>query len=174
MNLSSKFGIVKNSMLLVFARPYYILVGIIAAFLMLSFSVLILNASLIFDPISMGYSAFSKVILLLKLLGGMITNNTFFSAAIMIITSLLAGINIALLAFRIKSLKSLNYKETGSSAGGTITSIMASGCSSCGISVLSMIGLAGGLTFLPFGGLEFGLIGIILLLFSIYWISKYL
>lgn len=162
----------KEPIFLVLKSPYYLLIAFIVAFLMLAFITLILNISLIFNPIAPNYSIFDKALLVLKLLGGLITNNTLITITILIVTSLLAGINVALLFFKIKTLKSVNYKESGLGTGGTLTSILASGCSSCGISVLSMIGIAGGLAFLPFGGIELSFLGIILLLFSLYWISK--
>lgn len=172
MKFASRLGIIKDSIFLVLKRPFYVLITFIVAFLMLSFSVLILNISLIFDPITPAYSIFDKALLLFKLLGGLITNNTPIAIALLIITSLLAGINVALLVFKIKSLKSATYKESGLGTSGAVAGMLASGCSSCGISILSLIGIAGVLTFLPFKGLELSFAGIILLLFSIYSTSK--
>lgn len=163
---------VRDCFFLVLRIPSYLLISLIAAFLMLSFSVLILNAPLIFDPITPTYGILDKMLLVLKLLGGLVTNNSMLAATVLIITSLLAGINVALLAFKIKSIKSFNYKEGSLGTGGTFLSILTAGCSSCGIGILSLIGVAGGLTFLPFGGLELGFVGIAVLLFSIYLTSK--
>lgn len=169
---SSKLKIVKDALFLILDSPLYIFITLSMAFLMISFSVLIMNVSLIFNPIAPGYTLFDRIVLVFNLLGGLFTNNTLLSASLLISTSLLAGINVALLVIKIKNTKAVSYKESGLSSGGTIASVMATGCSSCGISILSLIGIAGGLTFLPFGGIELGFIGLLLLLFSIYWTSK--
>lgn len=172
LKLASKLRIIGNAILLILDSPLYIFIALLMAFLMISFMVLIMNVSLIFSPIAPGYTIFDRIVLVFNLLGGLFTNNTLISASLIIITSLLAGINVALLAIKIKSLKAVSYKESGLSSSGTIASVMATGCSSCGISILSLLGIAGGLTFLPFGGIELGFIGLFLLLFSIYWTSK--
>ena len=172
MRVSSNFNIIKEPLILILKSPFYVFIALVSAFLMVSFSVLILNLQLIFDSISPSYTFIDRVMLVFNLLGGIFTNNTAIGIALMIAASLLAGINVALLAFKLKKLRSANCKESGLGAGGTIASILASGCSSCGISILSLIGIAGALTFLPFRGLEIGAGGIIILLFSIYWTSK--
>ena len=172
MQLKSKLIIMKNPIYLAFSSFRYLFIFALASFLMLSFSLLILNISLIFDPISKNYTIFERALLLFNLLGGLFTNNTLFTSSLLIITSVLAGLNISLLTFKLKAIKNLNYKEGAAGTSGTIAGIFASGCSSCGISVLSVIGLAGFVTFLPFEGIELSILSIILLLFSIYWTSK--
>ncbi|MEK6942843.1 MAG: hypothetical protein AABX00_02165 [Nanoarchaeota archaeon] len=139
---------------------------------MISFSILIMNASLILDGMSPAYTIFDRITLAFNLLGGLFTNNSLLGAMLLITASLLSGLNLALLFIKIRNIKNVSYKESGLSSSGTIASIMASGCTSCGISILSIIGFAGILAFLPFNGLELGFAGILLLLFSIYWNSK--
>ena len=82
------------------------------------------------------------------------------------------GLNIALILKTFGRLR--NQKVRVSVGGGTIFALVATGCTSCGLSIISLFGLsAATFSFLPFMGLEFKLISIVLLLFSfIYTVRK--
>lgn len=54
--------------------------------------------------------------------------------------------------------------------GGTILGIAGAGCASCGLPVLSFLGLGG--SFLPFGGEGFLYLSLALLLISVYLLLK--
>jgi len=105
--------------------------------------------------------------------GAFATNFTLPEQMIVALTALLAGINVSLIAFYIK--KHIGVRgETGASLFGVVVGLFGIGCASCGSVILSsLIGLSATATitaFLPFGGIEFGIIGIALLLFST-WIT---
>ena len=161
-----------NSIFVVFRSGYYFLMMAAFAFLMMAFSVLIINISLVFSPISPSYGVLDRIMLVFNLLGGLFTNNTALGIFIILTTSLLAGINVSLLFFKFRVLKSASYKEHSLGTSGATAGVLASSCSSCGISILSMLGVAGAFTFMPLGGLELGFLGIGLLLISIYLTSK--
>jgi hypothetical protein len=74
----------------------------------------------------------------------------------------------------------LRVKRTGVFIGraslpgflGTLGGAFAASCSACSTALISLLGISGSLAIFPFGGLEISLLAIILLLVSLYYISK--
>ncbi len=66
----------------------------------------------------------------------------------------LFGINISLLVYRWRKFGSPRLKTEAGGGAGTIFGIAASACPVCGSTLLSAIGIAGGLAAFPLGGLE--------------------
>lgn len=107
------------------------------------------------------------------------TNFTFISAGYTLLIALLFGLQIALLVYYIQKTKTSRVSLRGvggTSLGGLVAGIMGIGCAACGTfiltTVLSLIGVAGLLTFLPLGGEEFGFLGVALLFYSIWLLLK--
>lgn len=172
MKSAQELRVVKNATVLVLKDIRYVLLTLLVSIAVLFFSIAVINLDLVFGSIAPSYSLVDKVVLVVRLFGGLITNNTPVGLVILLATALLAGLNVSLLAFKVRVLKAFDYREGGAGTGGTFAGLLASGCSACGIGILSLLGLTGGLLFLPFGGLELGVVGIVLLLFSLYWTSK--
>ncbi|MBI2672584.1 hypothetical protein HYX16_06640 [Candidatus Woesearchaeota archaeon] len=94
------------------------------------------------------------------------------------ITSFLFGINLALAIKKFKELKEYS-NQAGTGVFGLFTSglsLFSAGCPVCSLSILSLIVPSLGLTFslvlLPFKGLEIQLFGILILLGSIFVLTK--
>ena len=85
------------------------------------------------------------------------------------IVAILAGINIALVAYNIKIQRSNNIKKSNVSAflGGTLTAFTP-GCPACTTSLTAVLGVVGGLAIFPLQGIELKLISIAALTFSIW------
>ena len=85
------------------------------------------------------------------------------------IVAILAGINIALVAYNIKVQRSNNIKRSGMSAflGGTLTAFTP-GCPACTTSLTAVLGVVGGLAIFPLQGIELKFISISALVFSIW------
>jgi len=97
---------------------------------------------------------------------------TLISLLLGLFVSVLFGFYIALLVFRKDmAVKSIS-KDKLTSFAGTSANIVASGCPSCGVPLLGLIGLPLGLSYLPFKGLELKIISAVFLLVSINYISK--
>ena len=98
-----------------------------------------------------------------------------FRSIVVIFLALLSGINISLLIFYLKN-KARALKIAGISGLGLAIGLLGIGCGACGSLILSSIfGLSfavGFIGLLPLKGLEFGLLGIIILIISIYLITK--
>ncbi len=89
------------------------------------------------------------------------------------IVAILAGINIALVAYNIKTQRSVNLKKNGVSTflGGTLTAFTP-GCPACTTSLTALLGVVGGLAIFPLYGLELKFISISALIFSIWWAMR--
>ncbi len=160
----------------VFARPSY-------GFLVLLFAILIgaiMTWLSSFDVIKLAISSetltfLGKLKLIFLSLGSFATNFTLSSQVMVVLVSLLAGINMAMLIFYLRKNKAVR-KSAKTSVLGLIVGTLGVGCSACGSVILSSIfGISASFVFmsyLPLGGMEFGLIGIALVIFSIYNIAN--
>lgn len=89
------------------------------------------------------------------------------------IVSILAGINIALVAYNIKIQRSNNIKKNGVSTVLTGTfAAFTPGCPACTTSLTAVLSVVGGLAIFPLQGMELKFISIAALTFSIWWAMK--
>ena len=90
-----------------------------------------------------------------------------------IIISSLAGINFALMAFKIKRVKMVNSVKGNSSAvlGGAFAAFTP-GCPACTAPLAVILGAVGGLSLFSMQGLELKFISVGVLIFSIFWITR--
>ncbi|MBT8173933.1 MAG: hypothetical protein KJO99_03970 [Nitrosopumilus sp.] len=90
-----------------------------------------------------------------------------------VIISALAGINFALMAFKIKRMKMMNSIKGNSSAvlGGAFAAFTP-GCPACTAPLAVILGAVGGLSLFPMQGLELKFISVGVLIFSIFWITR--
>ncbi len=89
----------------------------------------------------------------------------------MVITGMLIGINFAVVRSRMKQIKQ-SGKVRIVAGGSSLLSIAGGGCASCGLPVLSLLGLSGSVAFLPFKGAELPYISIIMLSGSLFYLLK--
>lgn len=129
-------------------------------------SLYLLNIKLVKATILGNFSLSYKATLLFQLLGGLWTALSIVDLLLLIITSLLAGFNILLIIKTFRKIKQ-HGNLTLAVGTGSILGIISVGCTSCGFSVLSLLGLSTSLSFLPFSGSYFHLLAIFFLLFSI-------
>lgn len=165
----------------VFSKFKYLLIAVIVSLLVFSFSVWLPNFSLlsqVLHPDSAGTIS-EKANFVFSLYGSIVTNFTAISASYTIAIAILFGINIALLAYYIRRARGgvRGVGSTGAAGiGGLVSGIFGIGCAACGTfiftSVLALFGATGLLVFLPFGGEEFGFLGVALLMYSIYLLAK--
>lgn len=135
------------------------------------FTLFLLNYRLVIATIAEPFPLENKVTVLTTLLGGLFTAFSPIDTSILIVSSLLVGINLLLMA---KTLYVLEHsgKVKVSLGGATLLGIISTGCSSCGFSVLSILGLGASLSFLPFHGMELHILSLGLLLFSTFYMLK--
>jgi hypothetical protein len=163
----------------VFTQTRYIQIAILVAVLALSVAILLPNVSVIVQVLqSSNIDVAAKLIFLGSMYGALFTNFTLFSALATLAISTLFGINSALLAYYIRRRQAGVSNTGGHTAGvlGVVSGVFGIGCAACGSVIISsfliLFGAGGLLAILPFQGAEFGVLGVLLLSFSIYQLSK--
>ncbi len=158
----------------VFLHVRYIIGSIGVALAVLSVALLLPNKEVLWQVFSSSaVTLVVKLNLLLSLYGSLFTNYSFFSISSLVITAVLFGINVAFLAYYIRrrQQKAKNTSTHLASIGGLISAALGIGCAACGSIVLTaalgLFGSGGLILLLPLHGSEFGVLGIILLLWSI-------
>ncbi len=117
------------------------------------------------------YSIVYKLQLLFSLLEGMWTAMSGFGLTMLFLIALLTGANLTLLFSKIMLLK--NFKKLQLLVGGnSILGIVGSGCATCGLPILSLLGLSGSVMYLPYRGAEISYILLVLLTISFYLLVK--
>ncbi len=164
----------------IFSVRKYLFLFLAISFLIFTLSVILPNFSLLkISLLSPTIGFLDKIKLLFSLYSSITTNFTLISATYTILISILFALNISLLVYYIKQRQGgIKNIKTGSVSGvaGLISGVLGIGCAACGTfilsSLLSLFGAASLVAWLPFGGEEFGFIGALLLLYSIYSLLK--
>lgn len=162
----------------VFSRVQYITIAVLTTAIVFAFAVWLPNLKLISTVVFNSSASFiEKVSLLFSLFGSIQTNFSPTSASYTVAIAVLFGVNVALLAYYIRKRQSPGIGSNATlSVGGLVSGVFGIGCAACGTfiltSVLSAFGAVGILSFLPFGGEEFGFLGVGLLVYSTYMILK--
>ena len=156
--------------------PAHTLTAVIGAAVVLWLSVSLSNAHLFTHTSGSDlYSLGDKLLIIFTSFGTFFTNFTLASQVLILITAILAGINMALIMHYVRKRASAQ-KAAGTSLLGILIGFIGIGCASCGSVVLSsLIGVsatAGVVNFLPLHGAEFALIGIAILLWASWTIIK--
>lgn len=161
----------------VYRKPANVLLTLVISCITFALIVWLPNIPLVFTIVTSSSIPFgSKVQVLFSLLGAIKTNATILSACMTTVTSILFGIYVGMMAYFLKH-KIKEVAQSGNATGviGLIAGVVGVGCTACGsflFTSFSLVGASGILAFLPLGGGEFGIIGIILLVFAIYQLSK--
>ncbi|MEX0931051.1 MAG: hypothetical protein WDZ68_02020 [Candidatus Paceibacterota bacterium] len=158
----------------IFKEPRSLLLAVVIAWVVFTGAIWLPNIGLITTVLSSSASVAGKFTFLGTLYQSIGTNFTLVSATYIVLISILFGLQVTLLYYYIRKTKmnrSSLQSVGGTGIGGLIAGIFGIGCAACGTfiltAVLSLIGAGGLLTFLPFGGEEFGFLGVGLLLYSI-------
>jgi len=163
----------------VFRKPRYSIIAVVVALTVMGAALLLPNKNLLVEVLlSESINLYSKVNFTFSLLGSITTNFIVFSAFYLVLVAIMFGVNISLLIYYIRRRqgKRTDKKMHLANVGGMVSAIFGIGCMACGSIVLTAIfGVFGSGVFiaaLPLHGVEFGLIGLLLLAFSIYYITK--
>lgn len=135
------------------------------------FSLFTLNHQLITQTVISSAPIGYKLLLFSILLQGLFTAFSPSDTTIMIVSSIFVGINLLLVGKTLQLLE--NQGKVRLSVGGaTLVSLITTGCSSCGFSLLSILGLGTSFSFLPFHGMELHIASVLLLVFSAWYMVK--
>lgn len=142
---------------------FWILIG---GFLYLCLSLVLLNIRLLLAIFPAPFTFFAKLHIFFALFLGLWTSLSRLDFILLIINALLVGLTILLLGKIIYRMGHTG-KVKFSVGGATIISLLSTGCTSCGLSVLSFLGLSASLSFLPFYSIWLHIVATIILLFSV-------
>lgn len=169
--MKEKINLIKKSTILVFKRPVYIFLAAFLTILIFFLFIFLTNIPVFLQT----WTLTKNFTILLKLSANIIDNILFVSGpialALMIAVSIFSGINISMITFQYLSDRSVS-KSNFATGGGVMGSAFGAGCPACSTSILSLLGVSGGLGVLPFKGIEITSFGLLILLISFYFISK--
>lgn len=164
----------------VFKNGWYLLLSLVVLFFGLTISLLSPNFDLVIKILastSIGISA--KVALIGSLYGSIFSNYTLVNGSLTLILLVLFSVNISLFVFYIRRAQkgATGFKRTHvRSLAGIVSGVFGIGCAACGSVVLTglaaSLGATGVLLMLPLHGGEFTIFGVVLLVWSIYFLVK--
>lgn len=160
----------------VFSKPRYIVLSVIAFLFVLTLAIWLPNINFLAHTATSNlFSISEKFGILSSIFGSFGTNFTVFSRIITITLAFLFAINFSFFTYFLLRSSRLN-REAGIGTTGFILGLIGVGCASCGSVILtSFLGVssaAGFIGVMPLKGQEFGLLSIVFLSISIYFISK--
>ncbi|MDP4012328.1 MAG: hypothetical protein Q8R00_01870 [Candidatus Nanoarchaeia archaeon] len=145
----------------VYSKPRYLVLSLIIALALIVFNIAVVNYRLFLGLPSFGVAS--------SVFFGTFSALPLRSVATIILAGVLSGVLVSMLAYHVNTLRSLN-NFTG--FGGIFLGLAAPACSSCGVGLVAILGGAGFVGSLPFGGLEISVLAIALLGISIYSLSN--
>lgn len=143
----------------------FILKSLIFGLIYLTFALILFDYRTYESVLSQSYSFTAKLNICWLIFIGSFSILGVRDSILVIIISLLFGINLELVLRKLKFLKKRGGLHITFGAG--LLSLVAAGCASCGLSFASVLGIAALVSLLPFHGLELYIVSIIILLSSL-------
>jgi hypothetical protein len=134
-------------------------------------AIFLLNPSLVIITLFSNSTLSDKLFLLLALLQSSWVALTHFDFSLLLVTSLLVGINVAV-SFKLLQRVQKMGKVSVTFGSGTVVGVFSAGCASCGFSAFSLFGFSGTVALFPLHGSELYALAISLLLVSLYYNIK--
>lgn len=161
----------------VFGKFSYVVIALVGGLAAFTFAVWLPNFSLIANTLGNWRVPLAiKAQLLTGLFLSITTNFSVFSASYTIAIAILFGIDLGMIVYFVKRNRALGQGEMTASVSGIISGMFGVGCAACGsflaTSILSLVGAGGAIALLPLRGGEFGLLSVILLVSSIYFVAR--
>ena len=100
--------------------------------------------------------------------GGYIAASVALTAAV----AVLGGINVAVIAFKMKEARKSTGKSNTTAFLGGAFSAFTPGCPACTAPLAVVLGSVGGLSAFPMQGLELKIISVGVLVFAVYWVAR--
>lgn len=170
--MTSVLGILKEAAGRVFTRPAYVLLASVFALLALFIAIWLPNLELLKIVLFTDtFSARSNAAILFASFWNIQTSFQAFARIVTLLVSALFGANMALLVWLLKRRYALG-REAGASVFGTVLGLIGVGCASCGSVIAAALVGTAFVAMMPLRGLEFGLLGILVLMFSAYLTAK--
>lgn len=149
-----------------------IILILLIAFIYLALASYIMNYRLVLNTIFGEFPLSYKFSILSSLFLGLKTALSGLDFYLLIITSIFFGINLVLIIKTISMISGGGQRVKLLFGGSSILAIASVGCTSCGLSLISVLGAGASLTFIPFEGRLIYLFSISLLVLSIFYMLK--
>ena len=147
----------------------FIGVSVILSSIYFALVVYIINYRLVLSTVFGGFDATYKFKLLFELVKGSYFAFSFFGFFVLVLQSILVGVNIVLIFKSFRRLQENNSPIKFAIGGGSMLSLVSIGCGSCSFSILSALGLGVSFSLLPFSNTLFGFLSLFLLGFSAFY-----
>ena len=152
-------------------------VAVVSVFVIFLILLLVQNGRPAFDMITLdSFSLSKRVSLFLSILFDVGDSFSLSAIVLLVLGSILGGINISLAYTYFKIRGEMILRSGFYSGTGLIFAFIGIGCAACGTALLSLIlgafGYSAVLLLLPYKGEEIGYVGLIILLFATYSLSK--
>jgi hypothetical protein len=155
----------------VLAKKKYLALFLAAAILFFLFNLLMQNLRLLIGGITR-YSWSSYRVIFVNVFTGSLAMLPLHSRVLLMIISILVGVVLSLLVFKISVARKQAFVGTKSATLGAIFGLAVPACAACGIGLLSLIGLGSVLWYLPFKGTEVAVISVVFLSFAVYQLNN--
>lgn len=161
---------------LVLSAPAYAVVAVLAGLVGLTTFVVTQNVALvrdlvIFGPLPLG-DRMTILVNLFPFVGSGFDLNT---SVLLLAIGGLIGVNLAMLLYHLREHR-VSLEGGSGSLGGVVLGTLGAGCAACGSAViagtLGLIGAGWIVALLPLAGLEFALVGLLVLLLSTFWLAE--
>lgn len=161
----------------VFRKPAYGVLALVISASVFVFAVWLPNIRLVAGILSSPDVPFlSKIKVPLSLLGSITTNFSILSATYTILIALFFGMYVSMLVYFLrKRINEVGQSSVTTGFLGIVSGVLGVGCAACGsflLTTLSLVGASSILSFLPLGGSEFGILGVVLLATAVYITAK--
>lgn len=166
--------LVGRTVRLVLGLPAYAALAVVAAVVALSAFVLGQNVALAEFAVAAPIDLKDKATILLGLYPFLGTNYGPVAELLLAAVAGLSGVDAALLGYHFRE-HGLGVRESGGGTVGLVLGALGAGCAACGSAVLagllSLFGVAGAATLLPFDGAEFSVLALVELVLSLFWVA---
>ena len=149
----------------------YILPALVIAFVYIAATLWLMNIKLVGYSLGANYPIITKIKILNDLLSGMFTSMPPISIFLLILSGILTGADIMLVIQKVKWLRQMGKLQL-TIGGGLVLGVVGSGCSACGLPLVSLMGLGGSALALPFQGQEIAFLSVVLLLISFIMLER--
>lgn len=146
-------------------KRYFIFKSLFISLIYLLTTLVLINYKSYLSFVFSDYELYAKIKIVLILLAGSFQAIEPLDIILLLITTLLFGLNLELVLRKIKFLSSRGGLHVTFGAG--FITLAATGCASCGLSIASIVGLSAVLAALPFRGMELYVLSIIVLIASL-------
>ncbi|MBI2545515.1 MAG: hypothetical protein HYW22_02910 [Candidatus Aenigmarchaeota archaeon] len=162
---------IKESLFVVFVnKPLYLLSAGLIAFFIFGLFIFVTNMPIFIQAWKVtGFALFPAVTL--DIINTILSVSGILQLVLMVAIAVMGGINISMIIFKFlvtRNVDGINF----TSFGGLVGSTFGAGCPACSTSLLSILGVSGGLSVLPFKGVEITSLGLLVLVISFYFTSR--